>query len=145
MDYVLIRIDPAAGSPQAAEVKPEFFMSFKQIILRLARNPGFPEGDGDRGYVVIAPLTADGHLDLEAWRKDREKATVVRFDPNSEERADGWLTHRGSHWYFHYDEDDEGPDEPAHRLDNHLFKVGEYVTIRHHGEEPLTYRVSDVG
>lgn len=119
-------------------------MAFKQITLRLARNPGLPDGDDKRGYVLTAPLTIDGHLDLDAWREDRKKATVIRFDPDADERADGWLTHRGSNWYFHYDEDHEGPDEPAYRLGDHRFAPGEYVTITHHDEDALTYRVSEV-
>lgn len=119
-------------------------MSFKKIILRLARNPGFPQGDAERGYIVCAPLTPNGCLDMSAWRSAREKATVIRFAPDPAERADGWLTHRGSHWYFHYDEAHEGPDEPAYRLGDHKFAVGEYITVSEHGEAPLTYQVSNV-
>lgn len=119
-------------------------MSLKRIILRLARNPGIASGDPEKGYVIIAPLTPDGDIDLDAWREHRKACTVVRFDPDPAERADGWLTHRASHWYIHYDEDHEGPDEPAYRLGDHHFVPGDYVTIRHHGEEPLTYKVSEV-
>ena len=119
-------------------------MSFKRIVLRLARNPGVPSGDAERGYVIMAPLGDDGELDLGAWRRARKQATVLRFDPDPDERADGWLTHRGSHWYFHYDEDHEGPDEPAYRLGDHRFAVGEYVSIAHHDGERLTYRVTEV-
>ena len=56
-------------------------MAFKKVVLRLARNPGFPDGDTERGYVVHAPLTADGHLDLDAWRQDREKAPPHQKTP----------------------------------------------------------------
>ncbi len=119
-------------------------MAFKRITMRLARNPGFPSGDPERGYVVTAPLNKDDELDVDVWRSDRKKAVVIRFDPDPNERADGWLTHRGSHWYFHYDEDHEGPDEPAYRLGDHKFAMGEYVTITHHGEDPLTYQVTEV-
>ena len=119
-------------------------MSFKRIIMRLARNTGYPEGDRERGYVVKAPLTPDGQLDLDTWRENRSEAIVMRFDPDTAERADGWLTHRGSHWYFRYDEDHEGPDEPAYRLGDHKFAVGEYITVTHHGEDPLTYQVTNI-
>lgn len=119
-------------------------MAFKKIVLRLARNPGYPEGDASRGYIVNAPIDADGKLNIDEWREERSKATVIRFDPDPEEHADGWLTHRGSHWYFHYDEDREGPDEPAYRLGDHKFLVGEYVTISEHGEDPLTYQVTNI-
>lgn len=119
-------------------------MPFKKVTLRLARNPGVPQGDPDRGYILHAPVKQDGTLDLDAWRQERERATVIRFDPDPSEQADGWLTHRGSHWFFHYDEEHEGPDEPAYRLGDHKFAVGEYITVSEHGEAPLTYQVSSV-
>ena len=48
-------------------------MPLKRIVLRLARNPGIPDGDDRQGYVLVAPLNADGKIDLEAWREHREK------------------------------------------------------------------------
>ncbi|MEM9055198.1 MAG: hypothetical protein AAGB16_07725 [Pseudomonadota bacterium] len=119
-------------------------MTLKRVVLRLARNEGYPEGDDSQGYVLVAPLTADGLIDLAEWRENREACTVDRFHPDPDERADGWLTHRGPHWRFRYDEEDEGPDESGYRLGEHRFRPGEYVTITHHGEEPLTYIVTDV-
>lgn len=117
-----------------------------RIILRLARNPdaGFPDGDPARGYTIVAPLQPDGHLDEVAWREHRDRCTVVRFSPDPDERADGWLKHRGARWSFHYDEDDEGPDEDVHRLGDHKLVLGEYVSIFHGKGEGLTYRVSEV-
>ena len=82
-------------------------MSLSKITLQLARNPGLPGGDPSQGYTLIAPLTAEGQIDLDAWRETRAACRVVRFHPDPDERADGLLTHRGSHWFFHYDEDDE--------------------------------------
>lgn len=119
-------------------------MALRRIIMRLARNPGYPDGDMHQGYTIVAPLDGTGKLDLDEWRDKRGKCTVFRFHPDPDERADGLLTHRGSHWFFHYDEDDEGPDEPAHKLADHVFIQGEYVSVRHHDEETLTYIVSDV-
>jgi len=119
-------------------------MSLKQIVLRLARNPDLPDGDDRQGYVLIAPLNAHGLIDLDAWRETRAKCVVRRFHPDPAEAADGWLTHNGSKWRFHYDEDHEGPDEGGHRLGDHVFRPGEYVTVAHHGAEPLVYRVTEV-
>jgi hypothetical protein len=119
-------------------------MALSRITLQLARNPGLPNGDPARGYTLVAPLAPDGHLDADAWRQAREVCRVVRFSPDDSEAADGRLTHRGSHWYFHYDEDDEGDDEAGYRLGQHVFKEGEYVTVASHGETPLTYKVTDV-
>lgn len=119
-------------------------MSLKRIVLRLARNPGVPEGDDTQGYVIVAPLNGEGLIDLEGWQANRAACTVNRFHPDPNERADGLLTHMGSHWRFHYDEDHEGPDEPGVRLGEHEFRPGEYVTIAHHGDEALTYIVTEV-
>ena len=43
-----------------------------------------------------------------------------------------------------YDDEDEGPAEPVHKLGEHIFAPGEYVTVAHHGEEPLVYKVMEV-
>lgn len=119
-------------------------MSMKQIVLRLARNKDVPDGDDRQGYVLIAPLSADGKIDLAEWRANKVLCEVRRFHPDPEEQADGRLTHNGSHWRFHYDEDREGADEAGYRLGDHAFRPGEYVTIRSHGAEPLTYIVTEV-
>ncbi len=118
-------------------------MQLTRVILRLARNPGFPDGDAARGYAIVAPLDADGRLDVELWRENKEACTVRRFSPNKEEVADGLLSNRGGHWFFHYDEVHEGPDEPVHRLADHQLRVGDYVAIKEHNEETLTYIVSE--
>lgn len=119
-------------------------MSLSKIVLQLARNPGLPNGDAGRGYTIVAPLTPEGQIDLETWRENRSACRVVRFSPDPDEHADGLLTHRGSHWFFHYDEDEEGDDEAGYRLGEHVFKEGEYVTISSHGETPLTYKITDI-
>jgi hypothetical protein len=119
----------------------EVAMALTQVVLRLARNPGYPEGDPAQGYVITAPLTADGHLDPNAWREARKACTVIRFRPHEERHADGFLAHRGSSWFIHYDEEGEGDDEPLYRLGEHNLAVGEYVTVHESDGDSLTYRV----
>ena len=121
-------------------------MALTRLTLRLGRNPdaGFPEGDDAHGYVITAPLDKDGKLDAELWRAHKKRCTVIRFSPDEADKADGWLTHRGSNWFFHYDEDEEGDDEAGYKLGEHVFKEGEYVTIASHGETPLTYKITDI-
>lgn len=119
-------------------------MTLKRITLRLARNDGYPEGDPSQGYILMAPLNRDDKIDVEEWRAQKEACTVQRFHPDPDERADGWLTHNGSHWRIRYDEAHEGPDEPGYRLEDHQFRAGEYVTFAFHGEEPLVYKVMTV-
>ena len=119
-------------------------MTLKRITLQLARNPGITEGDTRIGYTIVAPLTGDGHLDVDTWREHKKDCRVVRFHPDPDEHATGLLTHRGNQWKFHYDEDDEGDDEAGYRLGDHVFREGEYVTVASHGETPMTYKITDI-
>ncbi|MEL6324055.1 MAG: hypothetical protein AAFQ84_07475, partial [Pseudomonadota bacterium] len=73
-------------------------MSLQRITLRLARNDGWPDGDPRQGYILHAPLDADGKIDLEGWRAERQACTVQRLHFEADERAEGWLTHSGTHW-----------------------------------------------
>jgi hypothetical protein len=116
-----------------------------RLTLRLGRNPdaGFPEGDTQYGYVVVAPLGRDGKLDPKLWAQHKADCTVLRFSPDDEERADGWLSHRGSHWYFRYDEVDEGPDEDLFKLGDHRLFVGDYLTVHDPDGGALVYRVTE--
>lgn len=120
-------------------------MALTRVIMRLGRNPdaGFPDGDDRYGYVIIAPLDRDGKLDLALWRANKAACTVDRFSPDPDERADGWLSHRGSHWFFRYDEEDEGPDEPLFRLGDHFLRIGDYLTVHEADGDDLTYRVTE--
>jgi hypothetical protein len=120
-------------------------MTLSRIVMRLARNPGteFSGGDDHRGYALTAPLTADGMLDEAAYAKAKASCLVRRFAPD-EEAVDGRLARKGSRWFFDYDEDDSVDDEPVHRLGQHRFAVGEYVTVTDEDGRPLTYKVVEV-
>lgn len=113
-----------------------------RVILRLGRNPGFPDGDDHHGYTIVAPLGADGRLDPELWRANKDACTVRRFHAD-EPASDGWLRHRGENWYFWYDEAEEGPEEPVFKLGSHSLVPGEYVTVRESDGAALTFRVSE--
>lgn len=115
-----------------------------RVILRLGRNPaaGFPDGDDNYGYVIQAPLDANNKLDPSLWREKRDLCTVRRFHPN-EAASDGWLRHRGDNWYFWYDEEDEGPEEPLFKLGAHELRPGEYITVRESDGDVLTFRVAE--
>jgi hypothetical protein len=114
-----------------------------RVVVRLARNPGFPEGDDRQGYVITAPIDTQGRLDLDLWRRHRADCTVVRFRPGVDRDADGLLTHTGSHWRFHYDEEGEGDDEAVHRLGDHRLALGDYITVHESDGQERTYRVTE--
>jgi hypothetical protein len=116
-----------------------------RVVLRLGRNPdeGYPDGDDHFGYVLQAPLDKDGFLDQDLWRAKRAEATVRRFHTH-EPPATGWIRCRGENWYFWYDQEEEGPDEPVYKLAAHRLVPGEYVTIREADGTQLTFRVAEV-
>lgn len=118
-------------------------MALTKVVLRLARNPGFPDGDNEQGYVITAPLDPDGRINLEQWRAHKSACTVIRFKPGVESDADGLLTHHGGKWLFHYDEVREGDDEPLYRLGDHTLTLGGYVTVHESNNQDLTYRVTE--
>jgi hypothetical protein len=119
-------------------------MGLSRIVMRLARNPGteFADGDDHRGYMLVAPLTADAKLDETVFKSKRAKCTVRRFAPE-EDAQEGVLARRGDRWFFDYGDDDEA-DEPLYRLGEHRFAVGEYVSITDEDGRLLTYKVTDV-
>ena len=120
-------------------------MELSRIVMRLARNPGteFAGGDDHRGYALTAPLTPDGHLDEDAYREARGHCQVRRFAPD-EDPVDGRLARKGERWYFDYDDSSDADDEPVHRLGQHRFAIGEYVTVTDEDGRPLTYKVMEV-
>ena len=120
-------------------------MALSRIVMRLARNPGteYAEGDDHRGYTLVAPLTGDGKIDDDVFRKEAHDCTVRRFAPD-EDAQEGRLTRRGDNWFFDYDGLQPAGDEPLYKLGQHRFAVGEYVTVADEDGRPLTYKVTDV-
>ena len=120
-------------------------MSLSRIVMRLARNPGteFAGGDDHRGYALTAPLTPDGLIDESAYSAAKAECMVRRFAPD-EDPTDGRLARRGQRWFFDYDDGSDVDDEPVHRLGEHRFAVGEYVTVTDEDGRPLTYKVVEV-
>ena len=80
----------------------------RRIRLELARTPDFPEGSHAHGYELVAPLTADGHLDVEAWQANRQIATVHRFWRGEENQTGQLVRTRGGRWAISYR---PGPDD----------------------------------
>jgi hypothetical protein len=118
-------------------------MALKRIRLELARTKEFPEGNPNCGYEFIAPLKADGHFDLEEWKKTREACSVRRFW-QGEDDEEGMLIHgRSGRWMFSYAPGDED-DEPIFRFDRHIIKQGEYISITEHDGVNRPFRVVSV-
>ena len=107
---------------------------FHRIRLNLARSKEHPEGSSRHGYEFVAPLTAEGLIDQEAWKAHRDLCKVRRFWAG-EPDMHGLLVRKaggpkGATWTFDYDPEAEDDDEAGFRFGEHAFQIGEYVSIR---------------
>ena len=116
----------------------------KKIRLNLARTREFPNGSNRHGYEFAAPLDAEGHIDVESWKRLRDNCRVRRFWADEEEDL-GHLVHRpGGSWAFRYDIAGDEDDEAGYRLGDHAFVPGEYVSIRDDEGDLHTFQVVTV-
>ncbi|MGD0561960.1 MAG: hypothetical protein ABSA66_02630 [Roseiarcus sp.] len=113
--------------------------ALKKVTLQAARSKEFPEGSMRHGYEFLAPLTESGRIDVEAWKARRSECFVHRFW-GDEPPQRGLLAHRpggpgGSTWSFEYETAAyRGDEEAGYRFGDHVFRVGEYVSIREDGQ-----------
>ncbi len=120
-------------------------MTVSIVRLELARDPAHPGGSSGHGYEFVAPLTADGHIDAETWRKVRARCRVRRFWEGESDEIGHLVHRRGGTWAFHYDvSGDVDEDEPGYKFDAHVFEEGEYVSLREQDGELRTFRVVSV-
>ena len=118
-------------------------MSLKKIRLELARTKEFPDGNARCGYEFTAPLTKDGHLDLELYRKNKSACRVFRFW-EGQKTEEGALLHLGrDRWVFSYAPGTDD-DEPAFKFDRHNFVAGEYVSITEHDGITRPFKIVSV-
>lgn len=120
----------------------------KRIRLHLARSKSHPAGSAQHGYEIVAPLDPEGRIDQAEWQKHRDRCGVRRFWAGEADEI-GKLVHKSggsSHarWVFDYDESDTDDDEAGYRLESHVFRPGEYVSVRGHDGETHTFQVVSI-
>lgn len=117
-------------------------MALKRIRLELAREKDHPEGDPREGYELIAPLDSQDRFCRDEWQASRKRCTLRRFRPGHDD-MNGMLIHTGrGAWAFSYDPLRDDDDEAVFRLDAHVFRPGEYVSVsKPGGGAPHTFRV----
>ena len=49
----------------------------RRVRLELARDHDFPNGSSERGYDLIAPLDAKGHIALAAWKELKDGSVRI--------------------------------------------------------------------
>ncbi len=119
---------------------------FHKIRLNLARSKEFPEGSNRHGYEFVAPLAADGQIDLAQWKAHKAVCKVRRFW-NGEADQHGLVVHKpggakGATWVFDYDGAAADDDEAGYRFGEHAFRIGEYVSVRDEDGELHTFVVT---
>lgn len=122
--------------------------SFKRIRLNLARSKEYPNGSERHGYEFVAPLDGNGNIDAALWREHRDHCGVRRFWEGEGDQI-GRLVHKPggpehARWVFDYDETAEADDESGYRFGSHVFRPGEYVSIRDDAGEMHTFQVVSV-
>jgi len=129
---------------------PKVVVALKRVRLELARDSEFPDGSRDHGYDLIVPLDKAGHLSLIGWKADRDHCRVRRFW-GFEAELIGHVVHKSGGktgiWAFHYDiRPPQLPqhDETGFHLESHIFRPGEYVSIREHDGKTRAFRVQSV-
>jgi hypothetical protein len=116
-------------------------MTWSTIRMELARNPEFPEGSPNHGYILHAPLDRSDRLDVTAYQSDRNRAVVEEFWGDQDPKH-GRLVHRNQNlWCFSFGENGE---EPIFHFGDHTFAPGEYLTVRDLSGANLTFRVVSV-
>jgi hypothetical protein len=145
-----INLEDAMGGHDRSKATNAKGISLKRVRLELARDPEFPDGSRDHGYDVIVPLDNAGHLSPSGWKVDRDHCRVRRFWGHDAELI-GHVVHKpggtGGTWAFHYDiRPSLGAqnDETGFHFETHLFKPGEYVSIREQDGVLRTFRVQAV-
>jgi hypothetical protein len=124
--------------------------AFKRIRLELARTKEHPAGSPLHGYEFVAPLDAQGKIDVALYKTRRDACRVRRFWGGEEEI--GHLVHRGGKaggaWAFHYDivdlDQDPDDDEAGYRFGAHAFTPGEYVSVKDEDGHMHTLQVVSV-
>lgn len=121
-------------------------MSLKKIRLELARDEDFRTGSKDHGYEFVVPLNSEGRFDAHQWQVYGDKCYVLRFWGLAEHEHGHLVRISGNAWAFHYENsgDTNVEDEGGYRFADHIFRRGEYVSIRETGARLRTFRVAQV-
>jgi hypothetical protein len=119
----------------------------RRIKVTLARTKERPEGSERDGYDFVAPLDDLGRISLAGWKRQRSLCFVHRIRSGVIEER-GLLVHRpggkSGIWAFDYEDRSGADDEPGYRFGDHIFKAGEYVSIRDEDGRLKTYKVQTV-
>lgn len=118
-------------------------MTMMKIRLELGRTAEYPNGNENHAYEFVAPIDAEGRIDADAWKKERENCVVRHFQNGNLIKA-GHLSRVGRSWRFDYDRRTHGDDEPFYKLDQHTMRPGLYVSIMEHDGIQRPFKITSV-
>jgi hypothetical protein len=125
------------------QANKQFPKGFAKVRLRLAREPGHPQGSDEHGYDLVMPLDDDGRIATELWKTHRELCRVVHYRSGEEHDLGHMVRQPGGQWKFHYDIKGDEEDPLGYHFAEERFIVGEYISIIE-DDGPHTYRVTTV-
>src|ERR1700686_3074633 len=112
----------------------------KRVRLELARSPEFSDGSTRAGPEGVMPLHEGGRIDRRTWETAPEVCTVHRFWEGDDDLV-GELVHPARDiWAFSYFPGDED-NEMIHRLEDHVCRPGEYLSVRATDGEMRAFRI----
>lgn len=104
--------------------------SFRRIRLELALDKCPADRDGATGYLLVAPLTQDGRIDVDLWHQYRDFCGVICVHPEAPSEVGHLFPARRGTWAFRYDVTRKPTTVPTFRLGSDRFVVGGYASIR---------------
>ena len=108
-----------------------------KLTMLLARGPGLPEGDLNDRLVMHLSLTAQGHLDADAFEHASQPWLSARDRPGLNTKTSE-LTHEYDIWAL---KSINGDDDPLWVVEGHVFRPGELVILRRPDGEELLFRI----
>lgn len=118
-------------------------MSLMCIRLERAREPDGFAGNANDCYEFIAPLTRDGHIDLDIWEEAAPYCTLRRCREDGSVRPGALIRTDRGEWTFAYRSGGNDNDY-VYRFAAHTFAPGEYLTITQNDEADRVYRVASI-
>lgn len=103
----------------------------------LASGPGLPGGSPKQGLDMVVPLTPQGRLDEVSLIAADAPLPARRFRPDREDwtgvlvAADGGFALQGN----------SSRDDPIWAMEAHVFRPGDYITLRRPNGQELVYRI----
>lgn len=124
-------------------------MTLHRVHMQAARSDAFPEGSKAHFYDFVVPLTNEGKLDPEAWKKHQQDCWVHRSWGEEPDQR-GLLLHTPSGWEVDFqttaatDTSSTPGTDPFFKLADHLIASGEYLSILEQDDEMQTFLIASV-